>query len=72
MLPRHRLSCNTLGPDGFEDLNLKFKTQDVIEAMGNLGNDKRVFWTLELKFNLLDGTELQGTDVVVFLNNKKK
>ncbi len=56
--------CNTLGPDGYTDLTLKFSTQELVAAMGRLEDDCIV---LHLTGNLLPefgGTAIVGEDVV--------
>jgi hypothetical protein len=32
--------CNTLGPDGFPDLTLKFNTQAIVQTLGTTVNDR--------------------------------
>jgi hypothetical protein len=63
-----RLDCNTASSDGFLDLTLKFETQDLVDKLSlTTAEDKSIqVWTL--KFKLMDGTELKGTDVVWILN----
>lgn len=58
--------CIEAGPDGFEDLTLKFDTQEVVKALGTIMDDEvRV---LKLAGNLkpeFGGTPVIGEDVVV-------
>ena len=67
--------CNTMGPDGYLDLTLKFDTQEIAAALGNV-NDKDVR-TLQVRAQLLGvlsvlgGTEVQGEDVVVIRTGGK-
>lgn len=60
-------SCNTSGPDGNQDLTLKFDTQAIVRALrshfGALRDGQVVVVPLEAK--LLDGTSVNGEDVVV-------
>jgi hypothetical protein len=60
-------SCNTSGPDGNQDLTLKFDTQAIVQALrshfGTLRDGQAVVVPLEAK--LLDGTPVNGEDVVV-------
>jgi hypothetical protein len=56
--------CTEAGPDGFVDLTLKFKLQDIVNAIGSLPIGDR---TLTLTGALLDGTPLEGQDCVVIL-----
>jgi hypothetical protein len=60
-----REDCNNLGPDGFMDLALKFDTQEIVKALGEV--EDRECLTLQLTGNLLDGTAIVGEDVVVIL-----
>jgi hypothetical protein len=55
--------CTTDGPDGFDDLTLKFDTQAIIAALGEITNGDVV--TLTLTGTLLDGTPFQGLDCVI-------
>ena len=62
--------CTDLGPDNLPDLTLKFKTQDIVGALGEVRDGEvRV---LTLTATLTDGTEIQGEDVVVILKKGKK
>jgi hypothetical protein len=62
------MDCTEEGPDGYTDLTLKFETQEVIAAMGELADGEcRV---LTLTGNFFDGRAIQGEDVVVFLSKK--
>jgi hypothetical protein len=55
--------CNDFGPDGFADLTLKFDTQDLIQALGDVEDGEvRV---VTLTGVLHDGTPIEGQDVVV-------
>lgn len=58
-------ACNELGPDGFADLTLKFSTQQIISALGEV--DDRDELTLDLSALLEDGTPVTGEDVVIIL-----
>jgi hypothetical protein len=63
------LDCTDEGPDGWLDLTLKFKTQDIVGALGDAADDEcRV---LMLTGNLKEefgSTPIEGEDVVVILN----
>lgn len=37
------LACTDLGPDGFNDLTLKFDTQELIQALGDVEDGEVVF-----------------------------
>jgi hypothetical protein len=59
--------CNEEGPDGYEDLTLKFETEDIAEALLKTvlePEDGDVF-ELSLTGTLLDGTPIEGFDCVV-------
>ena len=57
------LDCNDFGPDGFDDLTLKFDTQALTQALGDVQDGEvRV---LTLTGVLQDGTPIEGHDVVV-------
>lgn len=62
--------CNIEGPDGYIDLTLKFSTQEVVAALGDV-NDGDVV-VLELTGDLYDGTPIKGEDVVAILKKGKK
>jgi len=61
--------CTDEGADGFDDLNLKFTTRDIVAALGAVSDGDVL--VLELTGNLLDGTPIVGEDVVVFLKKGK-
>ena len=56
--------CTEAGPDGFLDLDLKFSTPEVIDALLPLTRGDRV---LTLTGTLLDGTEFEGQDCVMLV-----
>jgi hypothetical protein len=59
------------GPDGFTDLSLKFKTQEIVSALGDV-DDKDVV-VLHLTGNLKEefgGTPISGQDVVLIIKKK--
>jgi len=56
------LDCSTEGPDGFDDLTLKFDTFDIIVGIGlTRGSVVQLLFT----GNLLDGTEIHGYDTII-------
>ena len=57
-------------PDGFLDLTLKFDTQEIVEALGDVEDGEVLVLTLEGE--LSDGTPIVGEDVVVILKKGKK
>ena len=63
--------CNCIegGPDGIIDLTLKFKTQEIVESLGEV-NDKDVL-TLELIGVLLGERPIEGSDCVLIRGRHK-
>ena len=64
--------CNTLGPDGYLDLTLKFDTQAVVPILGVVTDGQAV--VLQLRGNLKEefgGTPIVGEDVVRVLLKTK-
>lgn len=62
--------CHDLGPDGCLDLNLKFKTQELVAALGEVADGDVL--VLHLTGNLKEefgGNPISGEDVVVMLVN---
>ncbi|MCH7922841.1 MAG: FG-GAP repeat protein [Nitrospinae bacterium] len=55
--------CNDGGPDGFEDITLKFDTQAIVGAISPVDDGDVV--VLPLEGELFDGTPIVGEDVVV-------
>jgi len=60
--------CDTVGPDGYMDLTLKFKTQDIVTALGPVDDGDEI--VLTLTGNMLDGTPIQGQDCVIIKKKK--
>jgi len=61
--------CATEGPDGYTDLTLKFKTQQIVEQILNSLGEPIDGEQLVLTFTgvLADGTPIEGTDCVLVL-----
>ena len=59
--------CNELGDDGYEDLVLKFKTGEIVEAVGEVADGDIV--PLTLIGELIDETSFTGSDIILI---KKK
>ena len=69
--PVDAYACNEYDGDGYMDLTLKFKTQEVVGALGAV-SDRDVL-VLELTGKLKEefgGTDIVGEDVVVILKKK--
>jgi hypothetical protein len=62
--------CTDEGPDGFLDLTLKFRTQEIVEAIGEVEDGDTV--VLTLTGNLIDGTFIEGRDCIVILEKGKE
>ncbi len=65
-------SCTDLGPDGIMDLTLKFRTQEIVAALGEV-NDEDCF-ALQITGNLKEddgGYLILGEDVVRILKKGK-
>jgi hypothetical protein len=54
--------CTTEGPDGHLDLTLKFKTEDIVQALGEVVKGETPLLTLTGK--LLDETPIEGADCI--------
>jgi len=67
-------ACTTDGFDGFTDLVLKFKTEDIVEALINDPGQlaKGQVLTLTLTAELFDGSVIEGADCVVLVGNVPK
>jgi hypothetical protein len=61
--------CNTAGPDGHTDLTVKFDTQQVLAAIGDVNSGDVL--QLDLTGLLNDGTPIEGTDCIVVVGNFK-
>jgi hypothetical protein len=61
--------CTVEGPDGYEDLTLKFGLQDIYRTLGQVyRGDER---TLVLTGSLLDGTRFEARDCVLIVGGTK-
>ncbi len=61
--------CNDLGPDGHMDLVLEFDTQAIVASLSDVEDHEVI--TLQLRGQLLDGTEISGEDVVIIREKEK-
>ena len=62
--------CNDYGPDGFDDLVLKFDTQEIVATLGNVEDGEEKPLTLIGMIN--DETFIRGADIVIILKKGKK
>jgi hypothetical protein len=62
--------CTEAGPDSFPDLTLKFRTQEIVEAIGEVEDGDTVILTLTGEF--YDGTPIVGRDCIVILEKGKE
>lgn len=62
--------CSEYGADGMMDLTLKFKTQEIVNALGEVDDGDVVI--LQVTGVLDDGTELVGEDAIVIVKKGKK
>lgn len=63
LLEASECTCTENGPDGFLDLTLKFKTQDIAAMLGQVSHGDEL--VLTLTGNLYDGTLIEGVDCVL-------
>jgi len=63
------MDCNTLGPDGYLDLTLKFDMQEVVTVIGVVVDGE--ICALWLNGTLLDGTPIVGYDVIIIIKKGK-
>jgi hypothetical protein len=56
-------NCMTNGPDGYLDLMLKFKTQEIVEALGEASHGEVL--ALTLTGVLFDETPIEGADCIL-------
>ena len=57
-------------PDGYDDIILKFKTQEIVDVLGDVEDGEEI--ELTISGNLKNGTPIEGKDVVVMIANKMK
>jgi len=62
-------NCTDDGPDGFLDLTLKFKTQDIVEAIGDVNYGDTL--TLKLTGVLIGESPIEGNDCIVISGKHK-
>jgi len=57
--------CHELGPDGFEDLVMKYETQALVKAIDRQHKTDQDVLTLRMTGELKDGTQIVAEDVIV-------
>jgi len=62
--------CTTAGADGHIDLSLKFDTEAIVNALGEVSDGQVVELTLTGK--LSDGTLIEGSDCVIIIKKEDK
>jgi hypothetical protein len=62
--------CTTEGPDGYTDLSLKFKTQDIVQALGEVVSGEVL--VLTITGELSDETLIEGADCILVISKKGK
>lgn len=63
--------CTTQGADGFTDLTLKFDTQEIVNAIGEVVDGEML--QLVITGKLIDGTKIEGSDCIrIIKKNGKK
>jgi hypothetical protein len=61
--------CSEEGADGFEDLTLKFETEEIVGALGDVNPGDVVPLTLEGVLN--EGTPIEGSDCILIRGRAK-
>ena len=69
LVDANECECFTEGPDGFPDLILKFETQRIVEAIGEVDHGDELI--LELTGVLSDETPIEGSDCVIIRGRHK-
>jgi len=69
LVDANECECSTEGPDGFLDLTLKFETQMIVEAIGEVDHGDEL--VLELTGVLSDETPIEGSDCVIIRGRHK-
>jgi probable HAF family extracellular repeat protein len=62
-------NCTEDGPDGYTDLTLKFETQAIVEALGQVTDGEE--WILLLTGVLHDDTPIEGADCIIIRSKSK-
>jgi hypothetical protein len=66
-------NCTTAGPDGFLDLTLKFDTQKIIEAIGDVNEGDTLIMVLtgKLRNTIPYETTIEGSDCIIICGAKE-
>ena len=62
--------CTAAGPDGYEDLVLKFQKSEIVSALGPVSVGDMISLTITGQLN--DGTPFEGVDIIRVINKGKK
>jgi len=62
--------CHELGADGYLDLTLKFTTQEIVEAIGDVNDGDEVILTIS--GTLSDGRYFEGADCITIIKKGSK
>jgi hypothetical protein len=65
----HECECRSKKKDGLLDLTMKFDTEQIVAAMGEVEDGQE--WMLHLTGQLNDGTTIEGTDCVLIIQKGK-
>jgi len=70
----NKCDCSTTGPDGYADLTLKFRTQNIVAELATQIEDlaQGDMLALSLTGTLTDGTAIEGQDCVVIVGKVPK
>lgn len=60
--------CTEEGGDGFDDLTLKFDTQEIVSMLGDLDDGDEM--VLTLTGELIDGSFIEGADCIIVLEKR--
>jgi hypothetical protein len=67
MMDKPECACTEAGPDGVDDLTLKFRNQDLVAALGDVMGGAVIPVTITGRY--LDGTVFAGTDCIIVRYN---
>jgi len=70
LVDANECECSTEGPDGYLDLTLKFDTQAIVGAIGEVNDGDE--WILELTGSLSDDTLIAGEDCIIIRAGSKQ